>query len=349
MASVISIYVELRCKKKKEYWVVRMFVKDHTCNIDGFHARLRQANSWTVGELLAPKLQVHGHSLKPKDIMVEMQVEHGLHLLYSKAWRVKDHAEASVFGPPEESFKLLPAYCHRLEEVNPWTITALKTNVANQFEYMFIANATSLHGFSTVIRPVIAIDGTHLKGKFSGIMFVVICLDANNQDGNKDGLVNLYEKTCSCAKFEVDKLPCRHALAAIRYAKKLLPDYCGDCYKTTSWVEAYVGTIFPVGHPSDWNIHEDVRSKVILLPPFCAEAERPRKKRFKSIGEHGNGKTRNCTIYKKSGHNRQNCRNPQPCQAPPPCPSASSVTSAISKRPRRPYRCRKCGDEGHNS
>ncbi|KAK3204951.1 hypothetical protein Dsin_018997 [Dipteronia sinensis] len=85
------------------------------------------------------------------------------------------------FGPPEESFKLLPAYCHRLKEVNPGTITAMKTNVANQFEYLFIAHAASLHGFHTVIRPVIAIDGTHLKGKFSGIMFVAICLDANNQ------------------------------------------------------------------------------------------------------------------------------------------------------------------------
>ncbi|KAK2645733.1 hypothetical protein Ddye_020928 [Dipteronia dyeriana] len=27
--------------QKGEYWVVRMFVKDHTCNINGFHARLR--------------------------------------------------------------------------------------------------------------------------------------------------------------------------------------------------------------------------------------------------------------------------------------------------------------------
>ncbi|KAK2648780.1 hypothetical protein Ddye_016269 [Dipteronia dyeriana] len=106
-------------------------------------------------------------------------------------------------------------------------------------------------------------------------------------EGNKDGLVNLSEKTCSCAKFEVDKLPCRHALAAIRYAKKPLPGYYGDCYKTTSWVEAYAGTIFPVGHPSDWNIPEDVRSKVVLPPPFHAQAGRPRKKRFKSVGEHG--------------------------------------------------------------
>ncbi|KAK3230068.1 hypothetical protein Dsin_001949 [Dipteronia sinensis] len=409
--------------QKGEYWVVRMFLKDHTCNIDGFHSCLRQENSWTVGELLAPKLQVHGHSLKPKDIMVESN--------------------------------------HRLKEVNPGTITAIKTNVANKFEYMFIAYAASLHGFQTVIRPVIAIDGTHLKA---------ICLDANNQvfplaygfgdiedemswswflnelknaigspddcmiisdrhlgikvamekvypnvphgycvfhmaqnikndykrkdvsllfkqawnayrksdfkevmlemmkvnratelikernkdsekytvlpidsvnfnvkDGNKDGLMNLSEKTCSCTKFQVDKLPCRHALAAIRYAKKPFQDFCEDCYKTTSWLEAYSGNIFPVGHPSDWNIPQDVRSKVVHLPPFRAQVGRLKKMRFKSVEEHANRKTRNCTICKKSGHNRQNCKNAQPCQAPQPCPSATSVTSATSKRPRRPY------------
>ncbi|KAK3185021.1 hypothetical protein Dsin_032307 [Dipteronia sinensis] len=464
--------------QKGEYWVVRMFLKDHTCNIDGFHARLRQANSWTVGELLAPKLQ---------------------------------------------------------------------------FEYLFIAHAVTLHGFRTVIRPVIAIDGTHLKCKFYGIMFVAICLDANNQvfplaygfgdvedemswtwflnelknaigspkdcmiisdrhlgikatmekvypivphgycvfhmaqnikndykrkdvsllfkqawkayrkadfkevmlemmkvnrvafedlinvgperwsrayspvrryrlmtssiaesmnsclvharqmpittmvefiremlqkwfykrrtkvektrtqltpwatelikeknkdlekytvhpidsvnfnvkDGNQDGLVNLSEKTCSCTKFQVDKLPCRHALAAIRYANKPFPDFYGDCYKTTSWLESYSGNIFPVGHPSEWNIPQDVRSKVVHLPPFRAQAGRPKKKRFKSAGEHGNGKTRIVRFVKNLVTTDR--------IAPQPCPSATSATSSTLKRLRRPYRCRKCGEEGHNS
>ncbi|TXG68875.1 hypothetical protein EZV62_003810 [Acer yangbiense] len=31
--------------QKGEYWVVQMFMKDHTCNIDGYHARFRQVNS----------------------------------------------------------------------------------------------------------------------------------------------------------------------------------------------------------------------------------------------------------------------------------------------------------------
>ncbi|KAK0576211.1 hypothetical protein LWI29_013739 [Acer saccharum] len=131
------------------------------------------------------------------------------------------------------------------------------------------------------------------------------------------------------------------------FAKKPFVDFCGDCYKTTSWVEAYSRNIFPIGHPSEWNTPEDVRSRVVYPPHFRAQAGRLKKKRYKSVGEYRNGKTRNCTICGKSGHNRQNCRNAQPCQIP--IPSATSATSATSKRPRRPYRCRKCGEECHNS
>ena len=37
------------------------------------------------------------------------------------------------------------------------------------------------------------------------------------KDGRKDGIVNLKKKTCSCRKFQLELLPCRHAVAAIRY------------------------------------------------------------------------------------------------------------------------------------
>ncbi|KAK0574903.1 hypothetical protein LWI29_030670 [Acer saccharum] len=70
------------------------------------------------------------------------------------------------------------------------------------------------------------------------------------------------------------------------FAKKPFVDFCGDCYKTTSWVEAYSRSIIPVGHPSEWNIPEDVRSRVVYPPPFRAQAGRPKKKRFKSAGSH---------------------------------------------------------------
>ncbi|TXG48953.1 hypothetical protein EZV62_024828 [Acer yangbiense] len=104
------------------YWIVRIFEEDHSCTIDALHNRYRQASAWLIGEMLSPKLAVSGRSLKPKEIMTDMRVEHGLALNYTKAWKAKEHAENNVFGPPDMSYQLLPAYCHELKCVNPGSV-----------------------------------------------------------------------------------------------------------------------------------------------------------------------------------------------------------------------------------
>ncbi|TXG69643.1 hypothetical protein EZV62_004578 [Acer yangbiense] len=257
------------------YWIVRIFEEDHSCTIDALHNCYHQVSAWLIGETLSPKLAVSGRSLKPKEIMTDMQVEHGLALNYTKAWKAKEHAENNIFGPPHMSYQLLPAYCHELKLVNP-------------------------------------VDNVNF----------------NVKDGEKDGLVNLSEKTCTCKEFQNDLLPCSHALAAIRFYKKKFVDFCSDFYKTNTWLESYSGLIFPIGHPNEWNTPAEVRSEVVLPPEWRAQAGRPRKMRVPSAGEHGS-KIRYCTICKKSGHNRQNCPNPpadqqvnisDPQTVPPPPP-----------------------------
>ncbi|KAK2638943.1 hypothetical protein Ddye_026738 [Dipteronia dyeriana] len=99
------------------YWTVRKFEEEHSCTIDELHNRHRQASAW-LGEILLPILAVSGRSLKPKEIMTDMQVEHELSLLYTKALRAKRLTEQNVFGSPDLSYRLLPAYCHELKHVN---------------------------------------------------------------------------------------------------------------------------------------------------------------------------------------------------------------------------------------
>ena len=38
-----------------------------------------------------------------------------------------------------------------------------------------------ISSFRECCRPVIAIDGTHLKGKYKGILFTVTAMDGNDQ------------------------------------------------------------------------------------------------------------------------------------------------------------------------
>ena len=67
-----------------------------------------------------------------------------------------------VRGMPKDSFKLFPSYMKMLKKKNMGTHT-----------FFEVYNAS--------IRPVIAIDGTFLKGKFKGTLFIATTLDGNSQ------------------------------------------------------------------------------------------------------------------------------------------------------------------------
>ncbi|KAL6524051.1 hypothetical protein OROMI_031146 [Orobanche minor] len=67
-----------------------------------------------------------------------------------------------------------------LKELNPGSIVALQTCDDGIFQFVFFALGACIRGFSSC-RPVIVIDGTHLKGKYKGIMFIAATKDANEQ------------------------------------------------------------------------------------------------------------------------------------------------------------------------
>ena len=60
-------------------------------------------------------------------------------------------------------------------------MTYLQLDGDDNFLYYFVALGSSIKGFTQYIRPVIAVDDTHLKGLYRGSMFIAACLDGNNQ------------------------------------------------------------------------------------------------------------------------------------------------------------------------
>ncbi|KAK2646235.1 hypothetical protein Ddye_021430 [Dipteronia dyeriana] len=158
------------------YWVVKKFAHVHTCTLDTYESHFRKVSS-IVGEMFAPKFNTNGRTIRPTDIITEMHEQHGVQLLYTKAWRAKEHAKTILYGKPEDSYQLLPAYFHLLKVTNLGTLTAIHTDLNNNFLYAFFALGQCIKGFQTVIRPVITIDATHLKGAFDGVIYVASCKD----------------------------------------------------------------------------------------------------------------------------------------------------------------------------
>ncbi|KAL5564578.1 hypothetical protein UlMin_027742 [Ulmus minor] len=67
-----------------------------------------------------------------------------------------------------------------LMETNPGSFVNLEVTDGNKFQYLFIALAASIQGFS-YCRPIISIDVTHIKGKYRGVLFTAVFHDANQQ------------------------------------------------------------------------------------------------------------------------------------------------------------------------
>ncbi|KAH9763824.1 SWIM-type domain-containing protein [Citrus sinensis] len=162
-------------------WVVKRIDNVHTCHneilVDGRH----QVRSWVVGHIIAEKYIQDKRIYTPNDIRAYMQQEYGVQLTYQQAYRAREVGLEIVRGNPAESYNLLPKYSHVLTTANEGTVTHFEQDGDGNFLYYFVVLGSSIKGFMQYIRPVIAVDGTHLKGLYRGSMFVATCLDGNNQ------------------------------------------------------------------------------------------------------------------------------------------------------------------------
>ncbi|KAH9718026.1 SWIM-type domain-containing protein [Citrus sinensis] len=356
--------------------------------------------------------------------------------LRQQAYRAKEVGLEIVRGNPAESYNLLSKYSHVLTKANEGTVTHLQRDGDDNFLYYFVALGSSIKGFTQYIRPVIAVDGTHLKGLYRGSMFVATCLDAkaygheefkrqleglwmlhsaaadyleNNVGtcnwarsefegrrysilttniaesvnslmrepqkfpvthlvdhfrktlqqwfydrkivaesmstrltmwadeivgerrilaermtvrpvsqhrfhvlggGMKEGIVDIYERTCSCRVFQLDQLVCAHAITACLRVRVDYISLCSDYYSKDSLVMAYAEPVELIGDMTDWDIPEAIQ-EIKVNPPI--EAPPPGRRpelRIPSIGEDVNRRTVRCGRCNQPGHNRKRCKNP---------------------------------------
>ncbi|KAK2646504.1 hypothetical protein Ddye_021699 [Dipteronia dyeriana] len=110
--------------------------------------------------------------MHPKDIITDMKTMYGIQIMYSKAHQALDYAFSLAYRTHEESFQLLPSFGYVLEQQNLRTITDLQCDKNGKFLYFFISFGASLRGFQRCMRLVIVVDGTHLKSRLGGTMFV---------------------------------------------------------------------------------------------------------------------------------------------------------------------------------
>ncbi|XVF74132.1 hypothetical protein PTKIN_Ptkin13bG0035600 [Pterospermum kingtungense] len=170
-------------------------------------------------------------------------------------------------------------------------------------------------------------------------------------DGTRERFVNLQDRTCSCRKFQLDLLPCAHAIVAIRWAGQELYSYCAEYFKSENLRQLYSAHIYPVGHPDDWQVPTEIKSQNVLPPLGFVSAGHPQKTRFPSAGEKRRTRRKQqvCYICKKAGHNRLKCPNENVIglSNPSDMEEVPEVSRGRRRRTNGVRRCSSCGQSGH--
>ena len=123
-------------------------------------------------------------------------------------------------------------------------------------------------------------------------------------------VVNLVERKCTCRRFELEKLPCVHAIAAAEYRNVSRISLCSPYYTSNYLVSAYAESVMPVD--SAQPVPELVANQRCLPSTVRQPPGRPKKNRMKSalevaLSNKRPRKEHTCSRCRQSGHNAKTC------------------------------------------
>ncbi|GKB53372.1 mutator type transposase [Tanacetum coccineum] len=136
-------------------------------------------------------------------------------------------------------------------------------------------------------------------------------------------VVNMDRRVCSCRKWELTGIPCKHVVAAIYNMSEnsmgvgIPEQWVHAAYRLETWAHVYSFKVNPCNGRDMWPV---VESRTVIIPPlYKPPIGRPPKKRKKSNDEISSQSASSCKLSRKGklvscgkcgnvGHNRKGCR-----------------------------------------
>uniref|UniRef100_A0A2N9EWY4 SWIM-type domain-containing protein n=1 Tax=Fagus sylvatica TaxID=28930 RepID=A0A2N9EWY4_FAGSY len=147
----------------------------------------------------------------------------------------------------------------------------------------------------------------------SGIFAVQTPVNAFSANrGNHIQVVNLFEKNCTCGKWQLYRIPCSHAIAVCNNVSVDVRQFIDPFYTLTERLACYDHSFMPIHDKGYWRNVEGPR--LIPNPAQKRGSGRPKATRIRNEMdwiERQSGRP-SCGICREEGHNRRRCPNANP-------------------------------------
>ena len=172
-------FIHATLNRANGFFRIREFVKEHICV--GVFASSK--NPRMSSKLVAQEIREEVRSKKlyaPIQAVKFFEKYYGSKISYNHAWLGVEKAGEELYGDYALSFDQLRWYAEVAKEKNPGSVIDVEyCETTHCFQRIFVAFDACIKGFN-YCRPLLALDGTFLKGRYIGTL-----LGATGKDGNQ--------------------------------------------------------------------------------------------------------------------------------------------------------------------
>ncbi|KAI8546526.1 hypothetical protein RHMOL_Rhmol07G0125100 [Rhododendron molle] len=162
---------------------VKTYVPKHTC---GRIWRNKLINSSWVAMMYFDDIRITP-TLKVSELVEKVKSNFKCNVSVNQCYRARQKVLKKLEGNIAKQYAMLWDYCHEIDRTNPGTsvyihlkhdLDGMPTNV---FQRFYICLAALKKGFKDACRPILGVDGCHLKGYYPGQLLTAVGIDANDQ------------------------------------------------------------------------------------------------------------------------------------------------------------------------
>ncbi|KAM3287663.1 hypothetical protein P3S67_021093 [Capsicum chacoense] len=172
------LFREIKYETSNRFHIYK-YVGVHTCGVEHVTRKHKKMSSELIASLCVNYFW-DGKGPSISEIQRIVFKELHCHTSYWMCWKGSIIAKNIIHGTPEHKYACLPAFSHMVELLNPGSSYSIVVNqIDGSFIYYFLAFGASIQGYAHM-RKVIVVDGTHLYGKYGGVLLSVVVQDTEN-------------------------------------------------------------------------------------------------------------------------------------------------------------------------
>ena len=161
--------------------VMKTMGHEHTCGRTFYH---KKATLGFLARKYADFLRLNKR-MTVEEFREKVHSELNVNITVAQVYKTFMKAKIIIHGSYKEQYQRLWDYCDELLKCNPGSTVYMETELdedigRERFQRLYVCFGALKRGYKSACRPVIGVDGCHLRGPHPGVLLTAVGIDPND-------------------------------------------------------------------------------------------------------------------------------------------------------------------------